>query len=294
MTTSPAVLTEDLIIEVLSFLPVKSLVRFRCVSKSWKTLISDPTFVKLHLEKSQSQTRNSSLLTIITKHKNYIPGNDEEYRVVRHPIDRVFENPSFTFFYDSHSYHLKNPAITRKCSNIVGSCNGLLLLNVDSEWYREDFEYWLFVWNPATRTSFKMRYFHHRDISSFAFGCDNSTGTYKVVAFCNINQQPEVRVLNLGGGGRDGWRNIESFPVVPFRLLCDDCKYVYLSGTLNWLAIHNNNTFCYNFKKYTIEQFTILSLDLGTETYNQYTMPCGFDEVPLNAPTIVSLHWKML
>ena len=44
--------------------------------------------------------------------------------------------------------------------------------------------------------------------------------------------------------------------------------------------------FFYNFKKTIIEQFPILSLHLGTETYDQYTMPRGFDEVPLEAPTI--------
>jgi len=51
---------------------------------------------------------------------------------------------------------------------------------------------------------------------------------------------------------------------------------IYLNGTLNWLAIHNNNTFFHNFKETIIEQFNIVSLDLGTETYNQYTMPKRF------------------
>jgi len=36
--------------EVLSFLSVKYLMHFKCVCKSWKTIISDPTFVKLHLK----------------------------------------------------------------------------------------------------------------------------------------------------------------------------------------------------------------------------------------------------
>lgn len=98
-TLSPAFLPDELIFEVLSFLPVRSLVRFRCVSKSWKTLISDSTFVKLHLHNSRSQTRNSSLLTIITKNTICIPGyhveHKEEFSIVRHPIHRVFQNHSF-------------------------------------------------------------------------------------------------------------------------------------------------------------------------------------------------------
>ncbi|XP_045797824.1 F-box protein CPR1-like [Trifolium pratense] len=42
-------LSDDLIVQVLSLLTIKSLMRFKSVSKQWKTLISDPTFVKLHL-----------------------------------------------------------------------------------------------------------------------------------------------------------------------------------------------------------------------------------------------------
>jgi hypothetical protein len=37
-------LPDDIIFEVLSRLPVKSLCRFRCVSKGWRSLISDPAF----------------------------------------------------------------------------------------------------------------------------------------------------------------------------------------------------------------------------------------------------------
>ncbi|AES60596.1 F-box and associated interaction domain protein [Medicago truncatula] len=76
----PSILSNDLILEVLSFLPVRSLIRFRSVSKCWKTLISDPTFVKLHLHKSQSQTRNS-LFPIIMQNLKLIPGSYYEWGV---------------------------------------------------------------------------------------------------------------------------------------------------------------------------------------------------------------------
>ncbi|KAL6634254.1 hypothetical protein ACP70R_026925 [Stipagrostis hirtigluma subsp. patula] len=40
----PATLPDDIIFDVLSRLPVKPLCRFRCVSKAWRALISDPAF----------------------------------------------------------------------------------------------------------------------------------------------------------------------------------------------------------------------------------------------------------
>jgi len=56
MNIQSAIVPDDLIAEVLSFLPFKSLLQLRCVSKSWKTLISDSAFVKLHLNRSSTHT----------------------------------------------------------------------------------------------------------------------------------------------------------------------------------------------------------------------------------------------
>ncbi|XP_059664089.1 F-box/kelch-repeat protein At3g06240-like [Cornus florida] len=54
-------LTQHLIVEILSKLPVKALLRFKCVSKRWRSLISDPHFIKAHL--NQSLTTNSNIQT---------------------------------------------------------------------------------------------------------------------------------------------------------------------------------------------------------------------------------------
>ncbi|XP_076899446.1 putative F-box protein At5g62060 [Bidens hawaiensis] len=42
----------DITVEILSRLPVKSILRFRSVSKPWLSYISDPSFTKLHLTRS--------------------------------------------------------------------------------------------------------------------------------------------------------------------------------------------------------------------------------------------------
>jgi len=94
----------------------------------------------------------------------------------------------------------------------------------------------------------------------------------------------EVKVFSLGD---NVWRYIQDFPVVPF---CNRCMSVnvgvYVSGTLNWLAIRNQENKDYNWKFINLEQFVIISLDLGKERYRQLLLPQGFDRVPQQEPSI--------
>ncbi|PIA39614.1 hypothetical protein AQUCO_02600219v1 [Aquilegia coerulea] len=45
---------DDILIEILSRLPAKSVVRFQCVSKRWQNIISDPVFRRLQYHRSKS------------------------------------------------------------------------------------------------------------------------------------------------------------------------------------------------------------------------------------------------
>jgi F-box interacting protein len=181
------------------------------------------------------------------------------------------------------------------CLNIVGSCNGLICLagNSGGDFMGEYRGFWFCIWNPATRTtSDKFGYFcdpKYPPNYNFKFGCDNSTDTYKVVASSyNLEQsRRNVRTLSMGN---NVWRDIESFPFNPLYL--DNSEHqsfasvgVYLSDTLNWLAIHND--FLYdNSKSITVEPYVIVSLNLGTETYRQYMLPRLFDKVWSREPNI--------
>ncbi|RHN47034.1 putative F-box domain-containing protein [Medicago truncatula] len=280
-TKSARFFPNDLITEVLSVLPVKSIIRFRCVSNSWNILISDSTFVKFHLKRSKAR---NPFFTLITDHFTYTQGespygsdDESEYdrTVVPYSIRSLIENPSFNLTVDPY-YELN----AKGCSGIVGTCNGICLL--------DSFDGFL-LWNPSTREtskSFDCDFdFSGSDHSGFMFGCDDSTDIYKVVAFSysHAHLKNDVRVLNFGD---DRWRNIESFPAVPLQIYTV-VDYVYLSGTINWLAIHNE--YCYpesNIKDITVDQFVIVSLDLGTEKYNQYRLPPSFDEVPSAYPIV--------
>jgi hypothetical protein len=122
---APPLLFDELIIEILSRLPVKTLMQIKCVCKSWKTLVSDdPSFVKLHLKQSP---RNTHLLLLPQWNR---PDQDLDSSVVPFPVSNLIETPmeflhsyygsiDITIAYDPY-YQLNN----MDCNDIVGSCNG--------------------------------------------------------------------------------------------------------------------------------------------------------------------------
>ncbi|XP_058739569.1 F-box/kelch-repeat protein At3g23880-like [Vicia villosa] len=279
------VLLDELISEILSRLPVKTLMQIKCVCKSWKTLISDPAFAKLHLQRSPKNTH----FLLIPEWS--MPDEDWDCSVVPFTVTDLIESPlliignyrlrCITISYDHRShYRLRN----MDCWKIVGSCNGLLCLIGGSDPLAIENQTWFRFWNPATRTlSEKLGYLSLANSYRFTFGYDVSTDSYKVLAFSTN----KVKVFSLSD---NVWKNIECFPSVPFGLHPSSLRYpfvnngVYISGTINWLTIRNKTE--YEWNDITIEQFVIVSLDLATETYQELLPPRGFVEVPPVEPSV--------
>ncbi|XP_004492391.1 F-box/kelch-repeat protein At3g23880-like [Cicer arietinum] len=293
---TPVFIPDNLIAEILSFLNVKSILQFKCVNKSWNTLISDPTFIQMHLKKSPQNPH----LAIFWNHLDH-------YKVVPFPFHRLLQNPSIKL--DTDNLYPLNDFSQFK---LVGSCNGLLCLFFSKTKYfpNETTTYWFRFWNPSTRITSEMlglcdytvdddriygfKYFN------FVFGYVESTKTYKVVAFRveydekdnKASGKSEVKVFSFD---HNCWKNIQSFPVIPLNLLgiCNHRRSagVHLSGTVNWLALRDHLYPSYAYSLITsVQQFVIVSLDLSTEKYTQFLLPLGFDEVPFIPPILSVLR----
>ncbi|PIN14175.1 hypothetical protein CDL12_13198 [Handroanthus impetiginosus] len=114
---------DDLLIEILLFLPAKSLVRFQSVSKHWRSLILSPRFSSLHtLHHRRRHKRRPSFLLRCSITSQFF---------VCHPNVKKLVPFRFKFRY------LK----------ILQSCNGLLLLECRSS-PRGQKDY--FICNPTT------------------------------------------------------------------------------------------------------------------------------------------------
>ncbi|CAI9784455.1 unnamed protein product [Fraxinus pennsylvanica] len=85
-------LPEEITIEILSRLPVKSLLRFKCVCKTWFSIIQDPKFIDMHMYRAPCTVE-------------YRSSNDTEFTFVRYRQGLVLERKNST-----KAYRLRNPA----------------------------------------------------------------------------------------------------------------------------------------------------------------------------------------
>lgn len=116
MDRMDVVLPGDLIVEILSWLPVDALLRFRCVCKSWKSLMLDLSFVKLHLQRSYCRD-TPVLFTLLNS-------NSKEEQCSLHyycSMQRLLDNPLSAIDDGDLPFNQKY--------NVVGVCNGLVRLS---------------------------------------------------------------------------------------------------------------------------------------------------------------------
>lgn len=62
---------QDLLLEILSLLPTKSVIRFKGVSKLWRSIISDPYFIKTHINNCNPHTISGFTCSNPEEHIHY-------------------------------------------------------------------------------------------------------------------------------------------------------------------------------------------------------------------------------
>ncbi|XP_058755857.1 F-box/kelch-repeat protein At3g23880-like [Vicia villosa] len=269
---SGVTLPEELIVQILSLLTVKFLRRLKCVSKSWNSPISDSFFIGMHLKKSSR-----------VPHIVFCPRDLSTRSTINllNPF-HVHRKPSINTF--------SLPFDSKYLYTIIGSCNGIIYLVDYSLSYRK---FYLLLWNPATRFFSKMLcsfYHYERKLNSkleFAFGYDNVSHKYKVVAFARGNDFSVFTIEDYV------WGNIQTFPTHPYRFTpLYNSRAVYVSNSLNWFALRNDvDSSNFISKIFTVDELVIISLDLGTETYKlfRFTFLLDFDEVVVVEPNVCVL-----
>ncbi|KAK9904408.1 hypothetical protein M0R45_000774 [Rubus argutus] len=232
-------LPKDIVVEVLARLPVKSLMRFRCVCKPWRAFISDPCFVRKQFSYAAAKGSGDSdirLMFSVNPHGSIyslVALND----LKAPPLDITVRCPPFRF----------------KRSRIVGSCNGLICLHV---------KYQFILWNPCTGDYNVLPQppgYHCSCLPSSqhclcfqGFGYDSTTDDYKVIRGIRRFVKSIIQVFSLKSGS---WKTYNNMKNVCVR--GDGCL---LAGALHWLEFRS---------PYYSDGSTIVSFDLAKEEFRE-------------------------
>jgi F-box interacting protein len=204
----------EMLFDIFARLPVKSLLRFRCLSPLWCNTIDDPSFAYMH----QLQCAEEPKVLLLDP-----PTDHPAVPDVMFGEDGVFLKASLNLlkkFSDSKEYFLQ------------GWCNGLLCFTkkfcADSP---------LFLLNPLRQEVVQVQQpsqwidnIHYRGLGrKYGLGFDCSTNTYKIVGL--LRGGLFALVYTLGGTG--SWRAISKGQGLP----CPVFGWpIFASGVLHWLV----------------------------------------------------------
>ncbi|WVY93957.1 hypothetical protein V8G54_033045 [Vigna mungo] len=213
----------DVMINILKRVPVKSLIRFKCVSKEWLNILErSPFFIKQQLEHSAA---NNALLLL--------------QRIPPQPRPEHFSTsiigPHHDLIHESHLSHIVFPNAL-----ILASCNGLLCLRHNTA---------LSILNPATRQIRQVPIANLLDFDHVGFGFSPLADDYKIVRISMRLFAPDdqvdllhdvrvdrVEVYSLGSGS---WREIDAAKLQRSCNVSSSMNIsssVAITGTIFWLA----------------------------------------------------------
>ncbi|KAK6133845.1 hypothetical protein DH2020_032395 [Rehmannia glutinosa] len=232
----------DVIIEILSWLPVQSILKFRCVCKSWLSSISSQQFVKTHLRNSKQDSNFRHHRIILNCRSNF----------------KQFSIPSLLYEPIIDAFDMNDVAYNpKKLANwVVGSCDGLICAAINKKH--------MILWNPSTRIFKKLPAFdvelNGSGFFAYGFGFDKASDDYKVVGFFDSSWgllEQTVKVYSLKS---DQWKTIKSF---------EDCwpmndPATFANGKLYWNAYFKLEFKCV---------WDIIFLDLETDELGLLQVP---------------------
>ncbi|XP_007207683.2 F-box/kelch-repeat protein At3g23880 [Prunus persica] len=261
-------LDRDVLRDILSRLPVKSLIRCTSVCKTWIPIIKSQDLIRKHLIRALNSNDLLLLHTVSGEecktvlHKTLVKELTEEVYSVRYDAEDLGLYCPIEFPI-SHKKKLHNSFL-----RVVGVCDGLVCLADDIFRYGSTF----IIWNPCIRKSVTLpspgvtfRKNGGYD-ATIGFGFDATTNDYKVVRLVvdQVGSPTIAEVYSLANGS---WTSPR--PVTPECEIDGAAFQASVNGALHWPAIPRKTVddLCY----------FILAFDLGSELFREMPMPESFE-----------------
>ncbi|KAL5774411.1 hypothetical protein ACOSP7_011968 [Xanthoceras sorbifolium] len=234
----------DLIVEILCQLPVKSLLRFRCLSKEFRSIIDDPDFIRRH--------HNACLET--NSNRRIIATNNARTTLFSLDLDSAGDVVAAAKLPDLPIQNWRYGL-----TSIIGSCHGLLALSSHNHLCQITEVLWNISTNklrilPRIPGEYSLDF-----IGGFGFGYDVASDDYKLVRIFWNQSSTKFIVYSLRA---NSWRWIEDLPDYnSFYIFCQGCG-ILVAGTLHWL-----------WEREIDSREFIISFDLKSEKFYSVPMP---------------------
>ncbi|KAK1354513.1 hypothetical protein POM88_047769 [Heracleum sosnowskyi] len=227
---------DEIIFQLLLLLPVQSLVRFKSVCKSWRSIISDPQFIETHTK--QNSSLENTLLVVERDNKKFI---ENLY---------LINTPTSTQELVTQTKVCLPPQFGGKI-RFVDHCNGLVCLS--DKWLDV-----IFLWNPSTKQYKILPKKPKRETlipMCLGFGFDSISNDYKVLSFSLLPVSQDgldryVPKAEMYSANADSWVEIEVPPTFKtsyifysesFHIKIGGVIYLELDGLddILWFDLHN-------------------------------------------------------
>ncbi|KAH0982409.1 hypothetical protein GBA52_009586 [Prunus armeniaca] len=210
---------EEILINVLSRLPVKSLIRFTCVCKLWSSLIRSSRFIGMHLNRNVTNHAHAFIIAL------------HERRRESKICFTLFSNETF-----EPCLKIKH-LLTGPKIHIHGSSNGLVCLshelwNLDTATYLCNISIQKHVVLPPTSI---LCFPWPEYATGVAFGFHPRLNNYKVVRLLSFfvgNHCIEVEVYSLS---TNSWKRIDAIPASIKTLVLHSDQCAFFNGVAYWI-----------------------------------------------------------
>ncbi|KAJ4840358.1 hypothetical protein Tsubulata_007628 [Turnera subulata] len=206
---------DDLLKEILLRLPIKSLLKFKTVSKHWLSLISNPHFSRFY------RPHSNSPCALFLRSSNRPLNPEYGFYTLQTSTNSNAPFKTLTFTVDSGGIE------------IIQSCNGLLLCATFRTRYRSKRNY--YVYNPTTRHYTTLPHPLPGRISGVSLAFDPSKSPhYKAVCVTNSRSLRNHLQIQIYSSETGPWRT----SAVPFTTTGNiefDCG-VFCNGAIHWIS----------------------------------------------------------
>ncbi|KAK0592744.1 hypothetical protein LWI29_024568 [Acer saccharum] len=252
---------------ILLKLSVKSLLRLKCVCKTWYALIKSPSFISTHLK---SHNNEDSHLVVHNFEYLYIE-NPDYYDPNTYPFE-------YTLFVDKTlkdlSYQVLDSQFPIHGVELIGPYDGFFVV-----WQREDKR--IYLWNIATRETRALPKCRFGYPQIYGCGYDPLSDGYKLVFLRNFSHvygsdRSLDSHVSLYSFNNDSWRYLQVPELRHYLWVYYSSKNSCLNGVCYWLAMR--------------DETVILSFDISSEIFQEINLREYGINLPVNRLDSISLE----